>query len=70
VDESGAVAEVLLLDDRGLPRSFSSTIGVFETAAIPSGATRETWNVAFAAGSSQHGNARRASVDSNWVAAM
>ena len=52
------------------PRSFSSTIGVFETAAIPSGATRETWNVAFAAGSSQQGNARRASVDSNWVAAM
>src|SRR5213078_2868982 len=52
------------------PRSFSSIGGVFDTAVIPSGTTRDTSKVALAPGSSQQGKARRASVDSNWVAAI
>ena len=52
------------------PAGASRTIAVLETAAKPSGTTRVTWNVAFHAGSSQHGKARRASTASNWVAAI
>ena len=36
-----------------------------EMASRPSGTTRVTSNTAFKSGSSQHGNARRALVDSN-----
>ena len=44
--------------------------GMFETATRSNGTTSVTANTAFCAGSSQHGNARRASVASNWVTAM
>ena len=42
----------------------------FETASRSSGTTRVTAKTALASGSSQHGNARRASVASIWVVAI
>ena len=42
---------------------------MFEIATSPFGATIVMSNVAFIAGSSKHGNARRASVASNCVTA-
>jgi hypothetical protein len=47
----------------------SDTIFVFEIAVSPASTTSETSNVAFSAGSSKLGNARRASVASNCVTA-
>ena len=44
--------------------------GMFEMTVRSCGADSVTSNTALAAGSSQHGNARRASVASNWVTAM
>ena len=44
--------------------------GMLESATDLTGDTSVTSNVAFMAGSSQQGNARRASVDSNCVTAM
>jgi hypothetical protein len=44
--------------------------GPLEIAWRPSAVTRVTPNTAFRSGSSQHGNARRASVDSNCVVAI
>jgi hypothetical protein len=52
------------------PAGDSLITAVLEMAARPSGTTSVTPKTAFAAGSSQHGNARRASVASNWVAAI
>jgi hypothetical protein len=54
------------------PPSAGSSLdtAVLDTAARPAGTTSVTENTALHAGSSQHGNARRASVASNWVAAM
>ena len=43
----------------------SATIGPFEMPVSPESTTSETSNVALKAGSSNDGNARRASVDSN-----
>ena len=43
----------------------SEAIGIFETAFISPGMTSETSKVAFVEGSSQHGKALLASVDSN-----
>ena len=47
-----------------------STSGPFEIASMSFGTTSVTPNTAFRSGSSQHGNARRASVDSNSVVAI
>ena len=44
--------------------------GPFEIASSPSSTTSVTPNTALRSGSSQHGNARRASVDSNCVVAI
>jgi len=53
------------------PRSTRSpTTDVFDTAVSFGSITSVTANTALKAGSSQHGNARRASVASNWVAAI
>src|SRR5215208_138955 len=53
-----------------LPASMrSDTIDVFETAVRTGSITSVEANTALKSGSSQHGNARRASVASNWVAA-
>ena len=43
---------------------------VLDTARRPSSTTSVVAKVAFSAGSSKQGKARRASVDSNWVVAM
>ena len=48
----------------------SPTTEVFDTAVSFGSITSVTANTALNAGSSQHGNARRASVASNCVAAM
>ena len=48
----------------------SSTTDPLEKAARASSTTRVTSKVALSSGSSQHGKARRASVDSIWVVAM
>ena len=53
-----------------VPVGVSLTTRVFEIAASRSGTTRVAPNTALSAGSSQHGNPRRASVASNWVAAI
>ena len=45
----------------------SDTIFVFEIAVSPASTIKETSKVAFSAGSSKQGNARRASVASNCV---
>jgi hypothetical protein len=55
---------------RPSPNGSSDTIEVLEMATSRSGTTRVTENTALNAGSSQQGNARRASVASNWVAAI
>jgi hypothetical protein len=52
------------------PVGVSLVTRAFEIAASRSGTTRVTPKTAFSSGSSQHGNPRRASVASNWVAAM
>ncbi len=52
------------------PAGDSPVTRALDTATSPSGITRVTPNTALNAGSSQHGNPRRASVASNWVAAM
>ena len=52
------------------PPGDSLTTAALEMAASPSGTTRVTPNTALQAGSSQHGKPRRASVDSNCVAAI
>ncbi len=49
------------------PRTLRAATGMFETALQPAGAVKLSWKVARNAGSSQAGNIRRASVDSNWV---
>ena len=49
--------------------SSSDLTGMLESAMRSLGTTRVTSKVAFSAGSSQHGKARRASVASNWVQA-
>jgi hypothetical protein len=52
------------------PRSRrSSTTRVLETAVSAGSIASVTAKTALKSGSSQHGNARRASVASNWVAA-
>ena len=48
----------------------SSTTGPLEKAASASSTTRVISKMALSSGSSQHGKARRASVDSIWVVAM
>ena len=48
----------------------SSTTAPLEKAARASSTTRVISKVALSSGSSQHGKARRASVDSIWVVAM
>ena len=55
---------------RRVPSGVSATTGEFEKAARPSSTTRVTSKTAFRSGSSQQGNARRASVASIWVVAM
>jgi len=50
--------------------SVSPTIEVFDTAVSAGSIASVTVNTALKDGSSQHGNARRASVASNWVAAI
>ena len=55
---------------RPVPVGASSITLVLEIATRRSGTTSVTEKTALHAGSSQHGNARRASVASNWVAAM
>src|SRR5262249_54068067 len=55
---------------RPSPVGSSDTIAVLEIAVSRSGTTRVTENTALNAGSSQQGKARRASVASNWVAAI
>src|ERR1019366_5123368 len=55
---------------RPLPIDEEATSEVFEYAARCSGMSSVTSYVALNAGSSQHGKARRASVDSNCVVAM
>ena len=52
------------------PAGVSPVTRVFDTATSPSGMTSVAAKTAFSAGSSQHGKHRRASVASNWVAAM
>jgi hypothetical protein len=52
------------------PAGDSPATQVLDTAASASGITRVTPKTALDAGSSQHGKPRRASVASNWVAAM
>src|SRR4029077_16068040 len=52
------------------PAGDSLVTRVLEIAASDSGTTRVTPNTALHAGSSQHGKPRRASVASNWVAAV
>ena len=52
------------------PAGSSRTGAVFEIAVYPSGTTRVMPKTALNAGSSQHGNARRASTASNWLTAM
>src|SRR4051794_13286600 len=47
----------------------SDTRAPFEIAVSPRSIVNVTAKVALKAGSSKHGNARRASVDSNWVTA-
>ena len=51
------------------PASCSLSTGMLETATRSLGTRRVTWKLAFLAGSSQQGKARRASVGSNWVVA-
>jgi hypothetical protein len=51
------------------PSCRSSTIRVFEMAVSAGSIARVTAKTALNCGSSQQGNARRASVASNWVAA-
>ncbi len=55
---------------RPFPVGSRETSGPFEIARSPSCATSVTPNTALRSGSSQHGNARRASVDSNCVVAI
>ncbi len=50
-----------------LPTRFFETTGMLDRASSPESVTSVTSNVAFASGSSQHGNARLASAASNWV---
>ena len=50
---------------RPSPVEVVETGSVFDSASISSGTMRVTSNVALTAGSSQQGNARLASVDSN-----
>ncbi len=52
------------------PAGVSLWTAALEMAARPSGTTSVVPNTALNAGSSQHGKPRRASVDSNWVAAI
>ena len=52
------------------PSTRSDATAVFDTAVSVESITSVTANTALNAGSSQHGNARRASVASNCVAAM
>jgi hypothetical protein len=52
------------------PSTRSSTIDVLETAVSAGSMTRVEAKTALKSGSSQHGNARRASVASNCVAAI
>ena len=67
MDIIGVVSNVIVLRPA---RPFTSlTIGIFDTATISSGISKETSKVAFLEGSSQQGKALLASVDSNWVAA-
>ena len=49
--------------------SLSDSTGMLDMAARSAGATRVILKVAFTAGSSQQGKARRASVASSWVVA-
>ena len=51
-------------------RSARSTSGPLETASSAGSITSVMPNTALKSGSSQHGNARRQSVDSIWVVAM
>ena len=51
------------------PSSSRETSAAFDAANMDSGTTRVTANTAFMSGSSKHGNARRAYVDSNCVTA-
>ena len=55
---------------RPAPAGARLVSAVLETASSPSSTTRAASKTALKAGSSQHGKARRASVDWNWVAAM
>ena len=55
-------------DDHGVERVIATT--QFETACRSSSRCSVIANRALKSGSSQHGNARRASVASNWVVAM
>ena len=55
---------------RPSPSGSRSVSAVLDTASRPSATTSVVAKVALNAGSSKQGKARRASVDSNWVAAM
>ena len=55
---------------RPSPRLSRRVSPVLDAASSPSSTTSVTAKVAFSAGSSKHGKARRASVDWNWVVAM
>ncbi len=52
------------------PSRVSSSTGELEKAARPSSTSKVTSKTALRSGSSQHGKARRASVDSIWVVAI
>ena len=52
------------------PAADSSARGMLETASMSDGMVNVSWNVAFSAGSSQHGKERRADDGSNCVVAM
>ena len=67
--------DILMVSAKVTARRPSSSVSsrstaVLDTAARCGGTTRVTPKTALRAGSSQHGKPRRASVASNWVAAM
>src|SRR5262245_3286812 len=67
-DIFGEVANVMVCCETAGPGT-SETTRPFEIAVSPRSIVAVTANVDLNAGSSKQGNARRASVDSNWVTA-
>jgi len=63
VTKQAAITDAVWRDSRAIS-------GPFDTASISGSMTRVTPNTALKSGSSQHGNARRQSVDCIWVVAI